>query len=68
MMMRSVQIRTRAAFVLPRRLFFDKVDRNWDTAWQQKVTPWELGEVIGVIYYFSLHYFLLFTVVLRSYT
>lgn len=30
---------------LNRRSFFDKVGRNWDEAWKQQVTPWELGTV-----------------------
>jgi hypothetical protein len=26
------------------RLFFDKVDRDWETAWTKNVTPWETGQ------------------------
>lgn len=42
----------KSAVLLPRfkhksnvnyRYFFDKVDRNWETAWQKDVTPWETG-------------------------
>lgn len=30
---------------LNRRNFFDKVNRNWDEAWKQKITPWEISKV-----------------------
>lgn len=25
--------------------FFNQVDRNWEAAWSQKITPWETGKV-----------------------
>jgi hypothetical protein len=33
--------RTQLCYYQAIRLFFNAVDRNWETAWKQSVTPWE---------------------------
>ena len=37
--------RSISIFKASNRFFFDKVNRNWESAWKQNVTPWETGKV-----------------------
>ena len=45
-MMLKLLSATKSMSLLPvRRCFFDKVGRNWETAWSEGVIPWDVGKV-----------------------